>query len=71
MNSELIESFDGPLGHAEVYEVVTPSAGLGVEQVEYRVLLNGELKQSVLSMGEASVVACELSGDTRFLGRSR
>ena len=72
MTSELIEDFSGPLGKAEVYEVVTaPTDGLGVEQVEYQVMLNGELRETVLTMGEASVLACELSGDQRFSGSSR
>ena len=65
MSSELIETFNGPKGKAEVFEVVEPGS-LGVEKVEYQVILNGELRQTVLSMGEASTVACELSGDPRF-----
>jgi hypothetical protein len=67
MERQFIESFEGPKGKAEVYEVVTPPGqGMGVEKVEYEVSINGS-KRFVSSMGEASILACELSGDSRFL----
>ena len=67
MERQFIESFEGPKGKAEVYEVVTPPGqGIGVEKVEYEVSINGA-KRLVSSMGEASILACELSGDPRFL----
>jgi hypothetical protein len=64
MSRDLIEVFDGPQGKAEVFEVVEKDS-LGVEKVRYEVTCNAH-KESVLSMGEASVLACELSGDRRF-----
>ena len=68
MSRDFIEAFEGPKGKAEVYEVVTlPQGGLGVEKVEYEVMFNGASARTLLSMGEASVVACELSGNQRFL----
>jgi hypothetical protein len=68
LSRDFIEAFEGPNGKAEVFEVVTPpSGGLGVEKVEYEVEFNGAVARTVLSMGEASVVACELSGNPRFL----
>ena len=70
MTREFIEAFAGPKGRAEVYEVVsTPSGGLGVEKVEYEVLFKDE-RHVVMSMGEASIKACELSGNPRFLSPS-
>ena len=66
MVREFVEAFEGPKGKAEVYEVVTPPAGgLGVEKVEYEVTIKGQT-HTVLTIGEASILACELSGDPRF-----
>jgi len=70
MERQFIEAFEGPKGKAEVFEVVTPPAGgIGVEKVEYEVVIKGQ-SHMVLSMGEASILACELSGDPRFLSPS-
>ena len=70
MAREFIESFEGPKGKAEVFEVVTPPAGgIGVEEVVYEVIFDGET-QTVSTMGEASILACELSGNQRFLSPS-
>jgi hypothetical protein len=70
MEKQFIEAFEGPMGKAEVFEVVTPPAGgVGVEKVEYEVVMKGH-SRTVLSMGEASILACELSGDPRFLSPS-
>ena len=60
-----IEAFEGPNGRAEVFEVVGKDAS-GVERVEYEIVF-GEQRRVVLSMGEASVLASELAGDSRFL----
>jgi hypothetical protein len=59
-----IEGFDGKNGRSEVYEVIDVDAS-GIEQVRYEVLFKEE-RQVVASMGEASVLASELAGDTRF-----
>ncbi len=64
MDRLFIEAFEGPNGKAEVYEVVSRDAN-GVEQVEYLIVF-GEQTHTVLSMGEASVLASELAGDSRF-----
>ena len=70
MERQFIESFEGPKGKAEVFEVIIPpAAGIGVEKVEYDVVIKGQ-SHKVLSMGEASILACELSGDSRFLSPS-
>ena len=65
MDRLFIEAFEGPNGKAEVYEVVGRSAS-GVETVEYEIVF-GDQSHRVLSMGEASVLASDLAGDTRFL----
>jgi hypothetical protein len=64
VNKLFIEGFDGTNGRAEVYEVVEID-GSGIEQVRYEVLFRDDRKL-VASMGEASVVASELAGDSRF-----
>lgn len=70
MSRDLIEAFEGPSGRAEVFEVVDETPGrTGVEKVEYEVVFKGE-RRLEQTMGGASVLACELSGDPRFLGRS-
>jgi hypothetical protein len=72
MSKELIESFEGPKGRAEVYEVVTAGEGaMAVETVDYEVLLNGDTAETVKSMGEAAILAAELSGDGRFQTQPR
>jgi hypothetical protein len=63
---EFIETFEGPNGRAELYEVVKTFSGRPhVEEVEYEVVFNGQ-SQFRLTSGEASILACELSGDPRF-----
>jgi hypothetical protein len=62
-----IEAFEGAAGKAEVYEVVGRDAN-GVEKVEYEIVFNDQ-RHTAQSMGEASVLASELAGDTRFLRR--
>jgi hypothetical protein len=65
MDRMFIEAFEGSNGKAEVFEVVSKDAS-GVERVEYEILF-GEKREVVPSMGEASVLASELAGDTRFM----
>jgi hypothetical protein len=65
MDRMFIEAFEGSNGKAEVFEVVSKDAS-GVERVEYEIIF-GDQRQVVPSMGEASVLASELAGDTRFL----
>ena len=65
MDRMFIEAFEGTNGKAEVYEVVSRDAN-GVEQVEYTIVF-GDQTHTVLSMGEASVLASDLAGDSRFL----
>ena len=63
---ELIESFAGPHGQADLYEVVkTNPARPYVEDVQYEIVFNGK-SDFRLTVGEASILACELSGDPRF-----
>ncbi|MEA2640567.1 MAG: hypothetical protein QOF51_1961 [Chloroflexota bacterium] len=65
---DLLSAFEGPNGQAELYEVVKTFVGRpGVEDVEYEVVFQGE-SQFCMTIGEASILACELSGDTRFAG---
>jgi hypothetical protein len=67
MSKELIEAFEGPRGRAEVFEVVSISEGdMGVETVEYEVILDSGSSQTVKTMGEAATIAAELTGDGRF-----
>lgn len=63
---EFIESFEGPHGKADLYEVVKTNPDRPyVEQVEYEIVFN-EQAETRLTVGEASIRACELSGDPRF-----
>lgn len=63
---EFIEAFEGPNGKAELYEVVTTYVGRPhVEDVAYEIVFNGR-SESRMTLGEASILACELSGDPRF-----
>ena len=67
MSKELIEAFVGPRGRAEVYEVVTvPDGELAMEIVEYEIILDSQESRTVKTMGEAAILAAELSGDGRF-----
>ena len=67
MSKELLETYEGPKGRAEVFEVITAGEGeLAVETVDYEVILNGGEGQTVKTMGEAAILAAELSGDRRF-----
>ncbi len=62
---ELITVIEGPKGRAEVYEVSegasTTSATSGVMSSTYEVVMGGAT-ESVMTLGEASIVAHELSG---------
>ena len=62
---ELITVIEGPKGRAEVYEVSegasTTSATSGVMSSTYEVVMGGT-SESVMTLGEASIVAHELSG---------
>ena len=63
---EFVEAFQGSHGKAELYEVVKTQPGRPhVEQVEYEIIFNGKTEVR-LTIGEASIRACELSGDPRF-----
>ena len=63
---QFITAFEGPSGKAELFEVVRTFADRPhVEEVQYEVAFNGE-SQFRLTIGEASILACELSGDPRF-----
>ena len=66
-NRMFIEAFEGPKGRSEVFEIVGKDA-TGIEQVTYEITFNGQQQQSVESMGEASILAADLAGDTRFKG---
>jgi hypothetical protein len=61
-----IEAFEGPKGRSEVFEIVGKDA-TGIEQVTYEIVFNGQRELSQ-SMGEASILAADLAGDTRFKG---
>ena len=65
MDRLFIEGFDGKNGRAEVYEVIAVDPS-GVENVQYEVLFKDQ-RELVPSMGEASVLASELAGDSRFM----
>jgi hypothetical protein len=65
MARELIEAFQGPKGEAQVYEIASTNS-IGVEKVEYEIDFGGEIRKA-RTMGEASILACELSGNPRFL----
>jgi hypothetical protein len=64
MDKLFIEGFSGKNGRSEVYEVVSIDPS-GIEKVEYEVHFNGQ-HEIAPSMGEASVRASELAGDSRF-----
>jgi hypothetical protein len=60
------ESFEGPNGKAELFEVIgTDTAHPGLENVTYEIVFKGE-SQTRKTVGEASILACELTGDERF-----
>ena len=63
-NRTLITIIEGPKGKAEVYEVTegsTTTATSGVETSVYEIVC-GSTKESVPTLGEASIIAHELSG---------
>jgi hypothetical protein len=63
---EHVASFEGPHGKAEMYEiVVTFPDRPHVEEVHYEVVFEGQ-SQTRPSIGEASILACQLSGDQRY-----
>lgn len=60
----LITTIEGPKGNAEVYEVSegpSTSATSGVDSTVYEVVCGSE-KQTVPTLGEASIIAHEMSG---------
>ena len=62
-NKELLRTFEGPRGKADVYEVVGAETGRrGVEKVEYEVCF-GAQKLVVPTMGEAAIIATDLTGE--------
>jgi hypothetical protein len=64
---ELLTVIDGPKGKAEIYEVIKPSPkemALEGQLVEYEVRF-GDQTQTFAALGEAYVVAGELSGNPR------
>lgn len=68
MPKQLVTTYEGPNGEAEVYEVNEPSPDRPqIERIRYEVVFNGE-SQYLSTMGEASVVAGSLTGDPRFSG---
>ena len=62
---ELVTIIEGPKGKAEVYEVseggTATSATSGVMSSTYEVVM-GAATESVMTLGEASIIAHELSG---------
>ena len=59
-----ITTIEGPKGKAEVYEISSGSsttATSGIESIVYEVVC-GNSKESVPTLGEASIIAHELSG---------
>ena len=65
---QLLASFEGPNGKAEVYEVARKQPDKpNVEQIVYEIIFKDEV-HTRLTMGEASVVASGLTGDPRFQG---
>ena len=60
----LITTIEGPKGNADVFEVSegsSTSATSGVDSTVYEVVCGSE-KQTVPTLGEASIIAHELSG---------
>ena len=66
-DKQLLASFDGPNGHADVFEVSLPGDRPHVEVIKYEIVFNGE-SQFRMTMGEASVVASALTGDPSMQG---
>ena len=65
---DFIEVFEGPNGKAELFEVVkTFSDRPHVEEVAYEIVFGGKT-DTRMTIGEASILACDLSGDPRFSG---
>jgi hypothetical protein len=61
-DKELLRTFEGPKGKAEVYELIAIDIGrAGVEKVEYEVCF-GDERKVVGTMGEAAILAEELTG---------
>ena len=60
----LITTIEGPKGNAEVYEVSegpSTTATSGVDTTVYEIVCGGE-RQTVPTLGEASIIAHEWSG---------
>ena len=60
MPSALVTSVEGPKGKAEIFEHVV-EIGSGGQRFEYEVQFQGG-SQKVLALGEAYIIAKELSG---------
>jgi hypothetical protein len=66
MKRQLITTYNGPRGMSDLWEVVDfDPAHPGLEKVTYEVILAG-VTHSCFTIGEASILASELSGDPRF-----
>ena len=59
---ELLRTFEGPRGKADVFEIVGTEGRRGVEQVEYEVVYGND-RRMVGTMGEAAIIATELTGE--------
>jgi hypothetical protein len=59
----LLTEVEGPRGVAEIFEVTLPSTAPtgGILEVEYAVVFRGD-RQNVPSMGEAHLLANQLTG---------
>jgi hypothetical protein len=63
---QLITTYAGSAGRSELWEVVgSDAAHPGLERVIYEVIFGGKT-HVCLTVGEASILASELSGDERF-----
>jgi len=60
---ELLRTFEGPKGKADVYEIIGEESGrVGVEKVEDEIVFGSD-RQTVGTMGEAAIIATELTGE--------
>jgi hypothetical protein len=67
IDRQFIQAFEGPKGRSELFEIVGfDFERPGLESVEYEVIYRGT-RYVALTMGEASIVACDFAGDNRFL----
>ena len=67
MDRQFLQTFDGPRGRSELYEIVGFNFDHPhLEQVEYEIIHRGG-RFTARTMGEAAIVGCDLAGDNRFL----